>query len=230
MICKKHPTYQGLRYPSGRPPCLDCVRINLAGGTVAALFIDPDGPYPQMEGVDWWDETRDARLYEGPFPVVCHSPCHLWTNMTKVNYKRYKDRSPEHEERLRPGNDQGCFASALDSLIAFGGVLEHPAGSTAFDEYQIPKPRVEGWCRVADNLWVCEVWQVAYGHKARKRTWLAYCGKRPPFELNWERREGTHQIGWFDRKKKTLGKKEASRTPQAFADDLVKLARWSRGK
>jgi hypothetical protein len=28
--------------------------------TVAALYIDPRGPYPIMPGVDCWDEARDS--------------------------------------------------------------------------------------------------------------------------------------------------------------------------
>lgn len=200
--------------------------------TVAALFIDPDGPYPALLGAEnCWDAKRDARNYAGPGPVVAHPPCQLWTNMTRVNFKRY---GGEHN---RPGNDGGCFASALASVRVYGGVLEHPADSYAWPEYNLPKPVTKwmldvecshvcfGWHRQND-LWVCEVWQTAYGHKARKRTWLLYCGSRPPFELSWDRREGTHQIGWFDRIKPTLSKKEASRTPVAFAEELIKLAEW----
>lgn len=58
---------------------------------------------------------------------------------------------------------------------------------------------------------------------------LLYCGKRAPFELNWDREPGTHQIGWFDRNKPTLAKKAASATPRAFAEELIRLAEWSRG-
>ena len=39
-----------------------------------------------------------------------------------------------------------------------------------------------------------------------------------------ERAPGTHQVGWFDSIKPTLGKKEASRTPEAFAAWLIELA------
>jgi hypothetical protein len=188
---------------------------------IAGLFIDPRGPYPELDGVDCWDSDRDARLYRGTAPVVAHPPCHLWTNLACVNYKRY---GGEHN---RPGNDRGCFQSALISVALWGGVLEHPAFSRAWPAYGLPRPGGVGWSKHG-RFWVCEVWQSAYGHKARKRTWLLYCGQRAPFELNWSRQPGTHQCGWFDRNKPTLGKREASATPVAFAEELVELARWSR--
>jgi hypothetical protein len=78
------------------------------------------------------------------------------------------------------------------------------------------------------KIYCAEVWQSAYGHKARKRTWLLYCGSRPPFELNWAREPGECQIGWFDRNKKTLSKRESSLSPLPFAQELVRLAQWSR--
>ena len=116
----------------------------------------------------------------------------------------------------------------------WGGVLEHPAGSHAWAAHDIDEPHSKpGWYY---NLgphdgpeWTCEVWQSAYGHRARKRTWLLYCGKRPPFELDWRREPGTAQVGWFDRNKPTLSKREASATPERFARELIRLAEWSRG-
>lgn len=205
--------------------------------TVAALFIDPEGPYPKMKDVECWDEKRDARLYLGPHPVVAHPPCNLWVNMAAVNWKRYGRQKPAW---YPGGNDDNCFQRALACVRGYGGVLEHPAESHAWDSYELPKPpRIHprspltglGWryeCmkpgRWEWDCWTCEVWQSAYGHGARKRTWLLYRGERPPFELNWTRKPGTHQIGWFDRNKPTLSKKEGSRTPPAFAETLVALA------
>lgn len=82
-----------------------------------------------------------------------------------------------------------------------------------------------GWQLTDRGEWVCEVWQSAYGHKARKRTWLLYSGTNPPPELDWRRLPGTHQVGWFDRIKPSLSKREASATPPALRDVLLAMAR-----
>lgn len=192
--------------------------------TVAALFVENGGVYFGRGDVDPWDEARDARTYAGPHPVVAHPPCHLWVNLAAVNWKRYRRQRPAWYE---DGTDGGCFAAALASVRAWGGVLEHPAGSHAWTAFGLREPwsKRTGWRREpGDDGWVCEVWQSAYGHPARKRTWLYYRGDAPPAEMNWDRSPGTHQVGWFDRAKPTLGKKAASRTPPAFADALVALA------
>jgi hypothetical protein len=194
---------------------------------IAALYVDKRGPYFGRPDVDAWDIERDARKYDGPWPVVAHPPCQLWVNFAALNYKRY---GGEHN---RPGNDGGCFQHALRSVRLFGGVLEHPAFSNAYTEYGLTRPHGGGWSRTPMPgwcEWTCEVWQSAYGHKARKRTWLLYASrwKNPPPELDWSRNPGTHQVGWFDRIKPTLSKSEASKTPPAFAELLISLARRSR--
>lgn len=193
--------------------------------TVAALYIDPEGPYPGLAGVECWDAARDARLYAGPHPVIAHPPCQLWTNLAAVNFKRY---GGEHNQ---PGNDGGCFAAALAAVRQWGGVLEHPAFSRAWPAHDLLRPTRWGWSSEGHGAreYVCEVWQSAYGHKARKRTWLLYVGDRPPRPADWRHLPGTHQCGWFDRIKPTLGKREASRTPAAFAEYLLELARSASG-
>jgi hypothetical protein len=188
---------------------------------IAALYTETDGCYFGLPGVDPWDITRDARKYDGPYPVVAHPPCQLWTNLAFVNFKRY---GGEHN---RPGNDGGCFLHALTSVQRWGGVPEHPAFSRAWKEYGLLAPSAEAWNQAPHGAWTCEVWQSAYGHKARKRTWLYYRGPKPP-ELLWNRPAGTHQIGWFDRIKPTLSKREAMATPAKFRDALLSLARGAR--
>ena len=185
--------------------------------TVAALFVERGGAYWDLPDVDPWDEARDARLYAGPWPVVAHPPCNLWVNYAALNFKRY---GGEHN---RPGNDGGCFFSALKSVQEYGGVLEHPAFSNAWRKYEMPRPHTGRWIEWSPG-WVTEVWQSAYGHKARKRTWLYAVTPSPP-ALDWSRKAGTSQCGWFDRIKPTLGKKAASATPPAFRDLLLSIAR-----
>ena len=191
---------------------------------IAALFVEKDGAYFGIPGVDPWDKARDARLYTGPFPVVAHPPCQLWGAMAAVNYARW---GGEHN---LPGNDGGCFAAALQSVRRFGGVLEHPAKTKAWDAYELAKPSGIGWQRTIDGGWVCEVWQSAYGHRANKATWLYYNGAVPPLELRWERPVGTHQVGFQDKRgktanKPTLSKREANATPAEFRDALIGMAR-----
>ena len=197
--------------------------------TVAALFVQAGGVYSQVENVEVWDKSRDARNYAGPHSVVAHPPCNLWGNLAAVNYARY---GGEHN---KPGNDGGLFSFAFNAVLKYGGVLEHPAKSKAFRAYGITPPTCFGWQRNMFDEWVCEVWQSAYGHRARKATWLFYSGRVPPSPLKWERPISYFQIGYHDqrgkqRNKPTLGTREAAATPPAFRDALINLARNANGK
>lgn len=194
---------------------------------IAALFVQPDGCYLNLSGVDPWPEHRDARKYEGPFPVIAHPPCQLWGALANVNFARW---GGEHN---RPGNDGGCFQSAVHSVARWGGVLEHPAKTRAWATYGLQKPEGVGWERMGLHEWVCEVWQSAYGHRANKATWLYYHGVNPPHELRWERPVGSHQVGQRDQRgkaanKPSLSKREANATPLAFREELLRLARGSK--
>jgi hypothetical protein len=193
---------------------------------VSALYVDPRGPYPKLVA-DWWDEKRDARNYAGPNPVVAHPPCQLWGKFAPINFKRW---GGEHN---RPGNDGGCFEHAVRALHAFGGVIEHPAESKAWAAHFLGEPKGIGWAKHPLGGWSCEIWQSAYGHRAKKRTWLFYMGKSEPFDGNWKREPGTHQIGYHDqrgpeRNKPTVGKREASESPLSFAKFLLELAAHAR--
>lgn len=200
--------------------------------TVAALFVDPRGPYPTMPGVDCWPESRDARLYPGPHPVVAHPPCGRWCRLAK--FVQYQTRG-----RLSVGDDHGCFASALASVRKWGGVLEHPAWSLAWAAHGLIAPPARGWQRDTSGSWCCEVAQAAYGHKARKLTWLYYVGERAPANLDWSKPNGERVISgmrnrcarplterlWTARDWKRAGGGATILTPPRFAETLVALAR-----
>ena len=209
------------------------------GVTVAALFVDPLGVYPDLvrPGM-WWDEIRDARTYTGPQPVVAHPPCQLWVNMAAVNWKRYGRQRPAW---YPGGDDGGCFASALASVRRFGGVLEHPAESHAWEAFDRATPKAgKGWMYAGRQFrWLPPP---AAGLEAvlrslAKRLWprraqahvAAVLRQAPAIRAALGSR-ARHPPGWFDRNKPTLSKRAASATPRAFAEELIRLAEWSRGE
>jgi hypothetical protein len=67
---------------------------------IAALYVQTNGVYYGLPDVDPWDETRDARLYDGPWPVVAHPPCNRWSRLAGVCQEVHYD-----------GEDGGCFAA-----------------------------------------------------------------------------------------------------------------------
>lgn len=137
---------------------------------IAALFVARGGCYWDLEGVDPWDEGRDARLYPGAWPVVAHPPCARWCRLAGLVEARWG-----HQR----GDDGGCFAAALAAVRRWGGVLEHPAWSDAWHAHDLPHPDPSGgWQRDIYGGWCCHVEQRWYGHRARKATWLYAVGVR----------------------------------------------------
>lgn len=150
---------------------------------VAALFVETNGCYFGLPDVDPWDKARDARQYAGPWPVVAHPPCERWG--------RYWGGSPTTWPRLQLGDDGGCFEAALAAVRRWGGVLEHPEASHAWRHFGLNRPPRSGAWVNADwqGGWTCCVEQGAYGHRARKATWLYACGVDAP-SLEWGKAEG----------------------------------------
>ena len=145
---------------------------------IAALYVERGGVYWDLSGVDPWDQARDARLYAGPWPVVAHPPCERWG--------RFWHGSPRKPHQFRLGDDGGCFGAALAAVRAWGGILEHPEASHAWQAFGLAEPpRAGGWVS-ADwhGGWTCRVEQCFYGHAARKATWLYACGVELP-SLRW---------------------------------------------
>lgn len=187
---------------------------------IAALYVQTGGIYYGLENVDPWDEQRDARQYAGPHPVVAHPPCSRWCMLASVNEVRWG---------AMIGDDGGTFASALAAVRTYGGVLEHPAYTLAWGRYDLPRPRRGTWMRsFLDEGWVTEVSQSAYGHPARKRTWLYYVGDDPP-ELDWRDLPGDGVVGAGVHTGQAAGRPridghEASATPLSFRDVLIAMA------
>lgn len=195
------------------------------GCMVAALFVARNGAYFDLDDVDPWDEERDARLYDGPWSVVAHPPCARWSRLAGFTEARFG---------YRRGDDGGCFESALRSVRTYGGVLEHPAYSRAWDKYDLPEPIWRGgWNLGLDGGASCYIEQGRYGLPVKKATWLYAFGVKLP-ELRWgytpdgqgERPNGPWGgiDGWRD-SWTTKGAGGTSRTPAEFRDALLEMAR-----
>lgn len=213
---------------------------------IAALYIDPRGPYPGRLGVSVYGlPDRDAKAYDGPWPIVAHPPCGPWGQL-------------RHLCRLQ---DPTCGPRAVEQVRRWGGVLEHPAHSKLWDRCGLPKPNrmyefdrepgvpnhpprfafgdsdVDAW---GGRTYYVE--QVDWGHCARKATWLYVVGLVSQLRIEnlLVSRAGTgtptHWIsGHTQAKRRGAGttmlrtsSEKARRTPPAFADLLIEIARRCR--
>jgi hypothetical protein len=201
---------------------------------IAALYVETDGAYFGLPGVDPWDQPRDARRYAGPHPVVAHPPCQRWG--------RFWHGSTRKPHQFKLGDDGGCFAAALEAVRTWGGVLEHPADSRAWSHFGLNAPPREGgggWIPADfDGGWTCYVEQGFYGHASRKPTWL-YAAKAPLPDLRWglgEQRIPDWMVERYGYEKARrigvvamVGGKHKTRirnaTPDPFRDVLIGIAR-----
>lgn len=122
---------------------------------------------------------------------------------------------------------------AVAQVRRWGGVLEHPARSRLWQHCGLPRPGElpDAWGGIS-----IEVEQVDWGHVARKQTWLYLVGLAGVSLPRVPKREPTHWIcGSRNRTTNTGGRcpthlkfcssEQRRRTPPAFAEMLVGLAR-----
>lgn len=191
---------------------------------IAALYVERGGTYFKRSDVDPWDKERDAKNYAGPWPVVAHPPCGAWGNL----------------RHLYTGEDATLAPIAVEQVRRWGGVLEHPRASKLWSFAALPMPG-----EPADRFggYTVEVRQVDWGHPARKPTWLYIVGVSPAELVFPPPREPTHWISGFRGVCKRHGRTDCCaapvgikicsavqrrRTPPAFADWLIGLARAAR--
>lgn len=208
---------------------------NLVNKMISALFVQTNGSYFGLPGVDPWDERRDARKYMGMHPVVAHPPCQRWGKMWFGQPLAISKGAP----KKKLGDDDGCFKAALAHLRRCGGVIEHPKGSHAWKHFDLPIPDVNGGWTTPDEYGgrSCCVEQGRYGHYARKPTWLYAIAIDFP-ELDWGMSEPRYDPIVVERmglkRAKRLGEvgakgggkdsKPRISTPPAFRDLLIKMA------
>ena len=170
--------------------------------TIAALYIDPTGHYPTIPGVDCWDESRDARLYPGPYPVIAHPPCGPWG--------RFAWKCEYQDKTLAP--------IAVDQVRTWGGVLEHPASSGLWPYCGLP---AVGAGPDAYGGFSALVYQSGWGHRIEKATKLYMVGVPWNAVVPMPRRSASTIYS-------SLSARERRLSPLAFAAWLVELARQVR--
>lgn len=125
--------------------------------TVAVLFAHHRSSYFSLPGCDVWDRKRDAMKWPGGCPVIAHPPCAQWGRLRGMAREDIAEKS--------------LALYALMQVRRWGGVLEHPAGTTLTD-YGLPAPgaidQFGGWTLEVSQLW--------WGHRAEKPTWLYFVG------------------------------------------------------
>lgn len=129
---------------------------------ISVLFARSDSHYKTLPDCDVWDIERDARKWPGGNVVIAHPPCRMWGRL-----RQFAKGRPD-EKRLA--------IDAIRHVRTWGGILEHPAHSTLWDDKRLPKPG-EGvdWF----GGWSIEVCQFHWGHRAEKRTWFYISGIKP---------------------------------------------------
>lgn len=177
---------------------------------VAALCVSRGSVYFEIEGVDAYDIERDVRTFQGGMPVVAHPPCRAWSAQCR------------HQAKPLPGEKELALL-CHEHLLANGGILEHPAHSTLYDELDLPKPgsTKNKW----GQLWSAQVRQSWWGDPRDKKTWLTFYGIDSmqidfPFALT---NRGETLPAW-----NKMSKNQRAATSRPMAEWLVAKARLAR--
>jgi hypothetical protein len=125
---------------------------------------------------------------------------------------------------LAPDEEKKLARMAVLWVRINGGVLEHPAESTLWIDQGMPLPGK------FDGLgYTMEIDQWRFGHRAEKRTWLYIVGCKPDDLPPLPVREGapTHCVRPTKAYPRlpSITKPEREKTPPAFAEWLVEVAR-----
>jgi hypothetical protein len=189
---------------------------------VAVLFARADSIYKTMPECDVYDIERDARTWPGGIPVVAHPPCRAWGRLRKFA----KPRPDEKELAI----------FAVDQVRRFGGVLEHPSGSSLWSAAGLPAPGQHD----SFDGWTLPIFQSWFGHRAEKSTLLYIVGCRPADlpEMPMILGDASHIVTGSGRRKDggrlqkgdrgwrpEISKHEREHTPAILAAWLVELAK-----
>ena len=177
---------------------------------VTVLYTMPRSVYLGREGVDCWDEVRDARKWPGRTPVVAHPPCALWSRLKGL--------------AKRPIGEKDLARHAVAMIKLYGGVLEHPQHSSLWQDQDLPMPG-----RGYSLSFTMAFPQRYFGHCCEKMTWLWVRGvpsqalPEIPLVLGYPR----YIIACSQKhsRKMAASRRKRNATPPKLADWLVAVAR-----
>ena len=178
------------------------------------LCVLPDSVYKSLD-CDTYDQARNAWTFNGPGPVVAHPPCRTWGRL------RHFAHPNETEHALA--------VHCLNLVRQFGGVLEHPAGSSLWQTCHLPRP---GKIKNPMAYSIC-VDQFVWGHRAQKATWLYIVGcpprRLPPIPFTLRTAQCVIATSRSNRAgspghRPEVSKHERSATPLPFANWLLAVA------
>jgi len=181
--------------------------------TVAVLFAMSPSIYDELPEVEVYNKARDALTFTGGMPIVAHPPCAQWGRL------RYFATDNPEEKTLATW--------AVDQLREWGGVLEHPVGSSLWRDKGLPKPQE----RDQFGGFTLPVHQNWFGHRARKPTLLYIVGVEPralpamPLSISPPTATIETEIRGRPGALPAVSRAERSATPLAFAEWLVSVAR-----
>lgn len=213
----------------GNPTPPSAAAVGGEGITVAALYVETDGCYFDLPGVevcghgaDHADGSTtvnlDGRGYKGPWSVVAHPSC--------KRYGRFWHGSTRKPHQFKAGDDGGCFLHALETTREFGGVIEHPCDSKAWDMFNLNRPPRSGGWVPADLLggWTCCV----DPDDLPELIWGKGEQKLHPVALERHGYARARRIGMMAMVGGKDKVKIRNRTPVPFRDILIGLARSAR--
>jgi hypothetical protein len=208
---------------ANRPRDINAARNQRNGDcmTISVLFATNQSVY-KLLGLDVWDRKRDALRFAGSGPIIAHPPCRTWGNLKTVATKA-------------PAGEHALALFAVDQARRCGGVVEHPAGSSLFDQCGCGRAgEPDDW-----GEWVLECDQWHFGHSCAKPTKLYIVGCSPTNLPTMTYREGIPKKcitqGHGVRVGHPLFKSRATQyereaTPRKFAEWLTELATRCHGR
>lgn len=183
----------------------------MSEATVAVLFARSDSIYKSIPGCDVWDIERDALNWPG--------------GVSARGASSLPELGTPSPVRKAARGEKELALWAVNQVRKFGGVLEHPEGSTLWIAAALPAPGKQ------DDFggWTVPIHQHSFGHRAEKSTLLYIVGCNPrnlpamPLRMD----EVTHCIRPTKSypRKPSVTKAEREHTPPLLAEWLVSVAR-----